>query len=90
MRLVLSIDRVLEGAVVDHYDDGQFQAFHKVEVHVAEGERAGEKLTILVEDGDPLFGRWNRPGQELCVFVRPEDLRSPTLFAGAFSVENPA
>jgi hypothetical protein len=89
MKLVLMIDQVFEGAVVDHYDDGQFQTFHKVEAHVAEGDRAGKKLTILVEAGDPLFDQWNRPAQKLSVSISPEDLRSPQLFAAAFTVVQP-
>ena len=89
MKLVLMIDQVFEGAVVDHYDDGQFQTFHKIAAHIAEGDRAGEKLTILVEDGDPLFDQWNRPSQNLSVTISPEDLCSPQLYAAAFTVVQP-
>lgn len=87
MKLVLAIHAYEREAQIDHFDDGSFEAFDVVTADVVGGERAGQRLRILVESNSPLAKRWNRPGKMLTVSVDPDRLAAPVLFAGAFTIE---
>ena len=87
MKFVLAIRAYDVEAEFDHFDDGSFEAFDAVSAEVINGERAGQRIRILVESGSDLARRWNRPGEAITVSVEPERLSAQVLFAGAFTIE---
>ncbi len=87
-RIVFIIRSYTVGAVVDHFDDGSFEAFDKAELDVVEGYRAGESLSVLLvpRNGDDVF--WNRPGEQVEAWIDPKAVDgSDLLFAAAFKTE---